>query len=351
MRFGLVGLCLLLVSSCARDATPPTVWVGHLAPLGDPRGEQGVRAMQLALERWKEEGFSAGGKSVGVRHADSANGQARAEATRLLAVNRVAALIVGPGVRDVEDVLALARPRETPLVVLDEVADAALAGPAVLLGPDPKERGRALAEYALGLDERKCALVVTDAKDRVAAALAAAFTEAWRAGGGTITESDTDKGTISAVLLALPADRFLASLGSYKAGAEDAPLLYGGPDGERPSVAGRRAVVEATSYTDLAELPEAGVAWKKRFAERYRVEPGRAAALARDGLELVLSGLRETNGAAGEKLRQELASRKSFEGLTGTVRWSDGRPLRTLYLVREAGGKRTLLKALPPGSR
>jgi ABC-type branched-subunit amino acid transport system substrate-binding protein len=348
LRFGL-GLALLLASGCARDATAPTVWVGHLAPLGDARGELAARAMQLALQRWQEDGFSAGGKSVGVRHADSTKGQARAEATRLLAVNRVAALIVGPGVCDVEDVLALARPRETPLVVLDEVADAALAGPAILLGPDPKERGQALAEHALALDKRKRVLVVTDPKDRVAAALAAAFTEAWRQGGGTITESVAEKGDVSAVLLALSAERVAGGVESLKTVAPNVPILYGGPDGDRPSAAGRHTVLEATAFTDLAELTEAGRAWVKRFAERFRVPPGWSAALAHDGLEFVLSGLRETEGASVAKLKQELASRESFEGLTGAIRWSDGRPLRTLYLVREAGGKRTLLKTIPAG--
>ncbi len=344
----LLGLAALLACGCARDTAGQTIWVGHLAPLGEVGGEQAVQAMQLALERWKEDGYSAGGKPVGVRHADAAKGQARAEATRLLTVNRVAALIVGPGVREVEEVLALARPREAPVVVLDEVADEALAGPAILLGPSPRERGRALAEYALGLDKRKRALIVTDAKDRVAAAVAAAFAEKWREGGGTVTEAEADKGAASAVLLALPPEQAKAWV--EKASLE-VPILYGGPDGGRPRATEKLALVEATAWTDLAQLPEDGQAWVKRYTERFRAPPGRAAMLAHDGIGLVLSGLRETEGAAGAKLTQQLASRKSFESVTGTVRWAEGGPRRTLYLVREGGGKRELLKSTPADER
>src|SRR5262249_35115051 len=111
-----VGLLLLaaLLAGCSGRSPEETVWVGHLAPLsGSPRdrGEQAVQAIELALEQAKEDGVTAGGRPLGVRHVDAAGGEARAEAVRLLTVNRVAALIVGPGVSGAEEVVAEARAR------------------------------------------------------------------------------------------------------------------------------------------------------------------------------------------------------------------------------------------------
>ena len=80
--------------------------------------------MQSVLAKAHEEDFTVTGRHVGVRHVDAAKGDARAEAIRLLAVNRVAALIVGPGVKNLDDILAAARAHPTPVIVLDEVVQA-----------------------------------------------------------------------------------------------------------------------------------------------------------------------------------------------------------------------------------
>src|SRR5438045_2221500 len=106
-----VGLLLLaaLLAGCSGRSPEETVWVGHVAPLSGPardRGEQAVQAIELALEQAEADGFTAGGRPVGVRHVDAAGGKARAEAVRLLTVNRVAALIVGPGVPEADEVVA-----------------------------------------------------------------------------------------------------------------------------------------------------------------------------------------------------------------------------------------------------
>src|SRR5262245_18612517 len=90
----------LLLAGCAR-ATPEPVWIGHLAPLSGPdrrRAEVAVGAMQLMLEEAVEKEQTFAGRRVGVRHVDASDAvKARAEAVRLLTVNRVAALVVGPG--------------------------------------------------------------------------------------------------------------------------------------------------------------------------------------------------------------------------------------------------------------
>lgn len=357
MRSMLYLVCgfAIFVGGCSRDRPKPLIWLGHLGPLSEERGEQAMRAMQLALEERQKEEFTVAGRAVGVRHVDaSAKGLARAEATRLLTVNRVAALLVGPGVAEVDEVVALARGRDTPIVVLDEVADESLAAPAILLGPSPAARGRKLAEYGLTAGKAKRAVIVCDRQHRLCAALALAFGEAWREGGGTVVEftgDARDRVALTAsepavVLLALPSEQVVGWLEAHP--GLDLPLLYGGPDGDRRAWEGTlradTAIVEATAYTDLATLSEEGLAWRKRFQDRYRLPPSRAAVLAHDGLELILAGLVATQATSRLELKEDLAGRASFASLTGPLTWLSGVPRRTLYLVRHHGGKRELLR-------
>jgi ABC-type branched-subunit amino acid transport system substrate-binding protein len=130
MRAALV-LSLLLFSGCSRKAEPEVLWIGHVAPLTGPRRERGeaaVRAVELLIEQAR-----ADGKKVAVRHVDAeSKATARAEATRLLAINRVLALLVGPGIEDIDDVTAAARAHEAGVIVLEQ---------------DPDWQGRALAAF------------------------------------------------------------------------------------------------------------------------------------------------------------------------------------------------------------
>src|SRR4051794_13928169 len=94
-------LVAVLLAGCTSSSQPEPIWVGHLTPLsgsGRNQGEQAVAAMNLTLEQSREEA----GRPLGVRHADSAKDTARAEAVRLLSVNRVCALVIGPGVANRE---------------------------------------------------------------------------------------------------------------------------------------------------------------------------------------------------------------------------------------------------------
>src|SRR4051794_143494 len=165
-------LCVLSVMALAAGCLPSpskteTVWVGHLAPLSGPdreTGEEAVRAMKLAVEQAREDRVSVRGRPVGVRHVDSASAAARAEATRLLAINGVSALIVGPGVGKVDEIVAAARPHGAPVIVLDEVAEVPDYSGVVLLGPDPAHRGEKLAAVARERKLAKVAVVTDEAR-------------------------------------------------------------------------------------------------------------------------------------------------------------------------------------------
>jgi ABC-type branched-subunit amino acid transport system substrate-binding protein len=108
-----------------------------------------------------------------------------------------------------------------------------------------------------------------------------------------------------------------------------------------------RSLVSATMYTSQASLGESGQPWRTAYEKRFQQAPGRDALVTWDALQFVLAGFQEVKGAYRVRLKPELAGRTSFESITGTMRWREGRPVRTLYLVRQEKGKTTLLRTIP----
>jgi ABC-type branched-subunit amino acid transport system substrate-binding protein len=313
--------------------------------------------MEVVLEQARAEDWTVHGRHLGVRHVDAAP-DARAEAVRLLAVNGVTGLVVGPGVAGAEEAAASARAHGAAVVILDEVAGAPV-GPAVkLLGPDPARRGRALAGLARKTLKKKRVAVVIDRGSAVCAALANAFTEAWRP-GGEVREWPADDalnrpGALAerkefapdVMLAAVPAGR-LANIDW----APGVPVLYGGPDVDegvlrRAAWPEKTEVYAATLYTAAAELSAAGQAWRTAYEKAANEPADRAAVLGSDGLRLMMEGLTRAQGGLRERLRHALAGVKEFEAVTGKVTWKDGMAVRPLFVVRVAGGKVKLLEAV-----
>lgn len=354
-------LCILallaLLAGCTTRAKPEPIWIGHITPLSGPRresGEEAVRAIESVLTSAHEENLGVGGRPVGVRHVDSVK-DGRAEATRLLAVNRVAALLVGPGVENVEDILAAARSHSAPVVVLDEVASPPDWSGAFLLGPDPAQRGRALAKYAreklkLG---KVAALVDSDRTSGVV--FAEAFAKAWRQEGGTLREWDLAalsqpgrKAEVrafapAALLVAVPGAQLEKASEAWSDLADGRVLLFGGESGadvrlgwkpDEKDVAGLYGVA---AFAAKAKLPEPGQKFLDALGKRQGSPPGRSAVFAADGIRFVLDGLKAAGTPQREALQKALEGIREFESLTGTMTWQERRPVRTLYVVRSPG--------------
>lgn len=141
---------LLALAGCTGRSKEEPIWIGHIGPVGK-RGESAINGMEQMLADLRHGEFTFGGRTLGVRHVEAKDkGRARAEASRLLAVNRVACLIVGPEVEGVADVCAIARAHDSIAIVLDGTEDRALARQAVWLGVGARMRAEMLARYAKG---------------------------------------------------------------------------------------------------------------------------------------------------------------------------------------------------------
>ncbi len=356
-----------LAAGCGGKAPEP-IRVGHLTLVGGPgwaEGQSARQGIQLAVEDWNADAANGPGRKVAVLHVEARDDRAaQAEAVRLLSVNRVAALIVGPGGALAETAARAAGPYEAVVVLPGDLA--APAAGLFAVGASPGPRGRALARFA-GHDLKPGARagVLTDGRDPVAAALAAAFRKAGPSDDATaplewVYGKDKDlaaqakeaaQAMPGVVLVAGPMSDLRQAGAALRAGGLRVPLLYGGADAgpealqtEPPAAAD---VYLATAYAPEG-LTDAGKDFARRYAERFHAAPDLHAALAYDGARLLLAALRQVPDVSPARLRAQLAKREPFEGVTGPLTWKDGEARRPLFLLRLENNHPKFVKAVGP---
>ncbi len=361
---------LALLAGCGPRTAPEPVWIGHVVPLNGPErmiGEHARQGVQLAVAEAKAEGKAVAGRSLAVIHADSHGDPdaVGAEVVRLLTVNRVAALLSGPGPTATERLLRADESYGVPVIVPGELSDPSVWPAALSLGARPQERGRALARYAAHDLKVARAVILTDARDSVAAALAAAFVSAWPHGGGAAVEEWTVGGAADLPALAARAVKARpdlvvfagrpAEFRTFRGEAANAglrgPLIYGGEDAG-PSAVSAGLEAGPDLYLATVYAPEKLTPRGREFARRYEAEfheaPDLYAAGAYDAAALLLGVLQRAQTTAPAALRDELARTESFETVTGPVAWKDRRPRRTFFLVEVKGGRARLVQTVEP---
>jgi branched-chain amino acid transport system substrate-binding protein len=362
---------LALVAGCGPRPNPEPVLVGHVVPLSGPErtaGEHARQGVQVAVAEAKAEGKTVAGRALAVLHADSCGDPEAvgAEAVRLLSVNRVAALLAGPIAGSAERLLRADESYGVPVVVPGELSDPPAWSAALSLGARPQERGRALARYASRDLKAVCAVVLTDARDSVASALAAAFVPAWPHGGGAAVEEWTVGGAADLPALAARAAKarpdlvvFAGNPADFRAFRRESanaglrmPLVYGGEDAGPDAVSGGLGagpeVYLATVYA-TEKLTARGREFARRYEAEFHEPPDLYAAQAYDGAALLLGVLQRAQATAAAPLRDELARTESFETVTGPVAWKDRRPRRTFFLVGVKEGPVRVVQTVEPG--
>jgi branched-chain amino acid transport system substrate-binding protein len=393
-----VGLALL-AGGCAGSRETPPVLVGHVATLtGSDRehGEQAARGIRLAVKEADKGAGGDGPPPIKVLHADAkGDPQAfEAEAVRLAAVNRVAALLGGATAQEVERLdrgLVLVSPCGTRTRSMSEFV--------FLTGLTPAARGQALACFALrqqvvaGLAASLAALaapgglalvqtpsavtpdsalssgaliIVDERREhslRVADAFAKTLTAAgvepvhrWRykVNAADLKELPplVQKGRPSTVLVAGDAAavwqlrHVLPEVPFFFADAEDG--LH--PPHYRPDLAG--GVYAVTPFVADSDTPRA-----RAFTEKYRTafheDPDAAAALAYEGAGLLFAALRESGDAADRAaLRANLGKLREFPGLNGPLTFDAEQTLsrQAFIILLKAGTAQTVARIDRPES-
>jgi branched-chain amino acid transport system substrate-binding protein len=346
-------LGLLLLTGCGGPPQPPPIVIGHIAPRSGPERERGLdaeRAILMAVEEANAAEGQVMGRQVVVLHPDShANPEAAQNvAVRLLAINRVAALVGSDTRGSGEPLCRTAQQYKTPFLTAAWAPPSVLSPYGFCVGPTPQEQGKALAQLAdKGLQVNKVA-VLTDNRSTASVALTAAFVEVLgKAKVATQREYDSDKdferlaGEVKEAKAILVAGTVadLEKLCKELQKAElpvDVPILFGGAEDERlPALAdaGKNDLWWTTVFVADGGKPKAKE-FARKFEESFHRPAGSAAALAYDSARLLFQVIGEAKTTKGDKLREELLNLKDFDSLTGPLSFDKNQvAVRPVFVV------------------
>jgi branched-chain amino acid transport system substrate-binding protein len=355
-----IGMLMLAVG-CGGQASPPPLYVGHVATLsgtGKEEGEQASRGIRLAVQEQNKAAEEDKSRPVIVRHTDT-RGKLEAfeaEAVRLVTVNRVLALLGGS---TSEEIMRLDR-AQVPLVSPFGMRLRGQSELVFLTGLSPAFEGQVLAKFAGEKWGPIKVVILVDERREEAIALAEAFARTFPK-----TSKDPKAEVPRTITLRYgkekdPIPELKKRLAAEKPGAilvagsipdllqlrKDFPasamvLLGGNLPGktllESPEGDG---VYLATPFVADADFPLA-----KEFVAHFRKEfgedPDASAALAYDGARLLFEALKKSQSQLGsDKIAKELVKLKDFSGLTGPLSFTDDRRLRRpAFVVRVDKGR------------
>src|SRR5579862_2268645 len=297
----------VLAVGCAGRSTPSPIVLGHVATLNGPdkqAGEAAARGIRLAVEEINKDSEKALGRPVAVIHSNARGSDAfEAEAVRLVAINRVWALLGGTSPDEVKRLDRAHAPLLTPLgSKVRNVSDGVF-----YTGLAPEQHGKVVAQFAaldLGVPQL---LIVQDERQEesaeIADAVAREFVAVWakkdsqtvpvvrRLQLGKDSKSTNLAKAIqeqtkvrgqgpSAVVLAGQADD-LRELGPLAV-----PLLFAGEPANAPALtAMRRAgqvMYHVTPFVSDADAPRT-VEFASRYRKAFHADADVPAALAYEG--------------------------------------------------------------------
>ncbi len=354
----------VLLCGCGPKAEEEPIWVGCLAGSGGESSAAAAVRQGVALAVDDSAGLRIDGRRLAVVAADdrAAEESTEAEAVRFLAVNRVAALIGGMDPGRSLRLARAAQPYGSPVVLPGEIAGPRPGEAVFTLGVRPGWRGEVLARYASGALKAKRAFVLTDERDPIAVELAAGFVREWPSGEGTAVEQATYEadadlpkqvGRAAAakpdvVLIAAGVSDFGKAAAQLGTAGAHAPLLYGGEDaGPGPLAAARTDAVAATVVAP-SELTARGKDFAKQYQERFHEAPDLPACQGYDSTRVLFDATARAKGVAADRVRNELAATADFDGLTGPLRFTDGRARRRVFVVRLHDGEANVVQTVDP---
>ena len=353
-----------LLCGCGPRAEEEPVWVGLVASFGGPDKSAGLQIKQgtgLAVDdavNQRVEGRRLAVVSVDDRGSDES---VRAEAVRLLSVNRVAALIGGADAGRAAVLAQAAQPYGVPTVLPSEVAAVRADDASFALGVRPAWRGQILARYASAELKLKRAAVLIDGRNPVAVELAAAFVKEWPTDEGVSIQQETFRSDAelreqaprvaaakpALVLIAADAPHFKLA-GDMLQSLQNALLIYGGEDVEAEGLPAGPGDILLATVVVRTELTERGQAFVKRYAEHFHESAGLAAVQGYDAARLLFDAMGRAKTAAADKVRDQLAATADFESLTGPLRFKDGTARRRVFVVRRGDGQVKVVQRIDP---
>ena len=346
---------LVALAGCGSNTSLPPIYIGHIATTsgaGRAVGIQEVRGISLAIEELTRDGQNlVGDRPVYVKHVD-ARGQLETmegEAVRLITLSRALGLYGGSSK---EQVLRL-KPARVPLVT---PLGGRPQGPTELIfttGLVPTAKADALARFAAEEKGIKQFAILLDERFEDGRGLAEVFDRTLQ----KVLEDKKEPASKSPVISfgkdakfselsqTLPTAGGMVFIGT-EADYVNWCKAFSYPGIKHATRADEEGVVfedtcgpvyRARAFEVDADLPKT-VAFAKAFRENYKEEPGVAAALAYDGIRMIIEALRRAQTPTPEYLLEELRKTKDFAGLAGSLSFgSDQQLKRPVFVSRQLG--------------
>jgi branched-chain amino acid transport system substrate-binding protein len=298
-----------------------------------------------------------------VRHVDDRGDPelVQAEAVRLVTLNRCLALLGGPDAAANERLARLAPTYGTPVILPADLVELPAGESVFCFNAAPATRGEVLGRFAARDLHCRRIVALADAESSAGAAMIAAFAKSWRQEyhedeSATVKElscaKEAEWPNLTERLMEAKPDAVLVSVGletfprlrsRLLAAGLKAPMFYAGEDhGVNPLLsAGKEGapLYLATAFALRGELGSDGTAFVREYEESFGNPPDLAAALAYDGVRVVIDALTRAQVVQPTRLTAELVTETEFPGVTGPVSLTDRRAKRKLYVVAIQAGE------------
>jgi ABC-type branched-subunit amino acid transport system substrate-binding protein len=310
---------------CTSSDRDRPIEIGHIHPPGP--GEAEFRGLKLAIEDMNRDPASLPlNRPLSLRSApggdtpDAWHGQA----TRLIAVNRVAGLIGGARWSQAERI-GQAASSEKAIAI----GPAGWSGGSLFaVGLSPTERGRVLAQIAREVKPERV-LIVREKEARAANAAADRFAAECQSFARVSDNVSADAIQVEGAVLFLACSaRKLADLTGYGFASL---VLFGDEDAEVAELLKSDHAIEGLHFAMACDPDGKNVShtFAARYQEAYRQRPNADAILAFDCLSIWVQAARRANSIEPEAIRQELLKREQpFDSATGPLTFADDRTAR-----------------------
>jgi branched-chain amino acid transport system substrate-binding protein len=353
-------LFTLLTLSCSRETTrieQQPVHIGLITGLTGPTaawGEPTRNGASLAVEKLNSAGGIGGRKVVLLTEDDQGKPeQSAAVATKLIAADRVIALVCCDSSSRSLAAAPIAQSRRTPMVTPTSSLPAVTRVGDYIFRVCPTDdfEARVLARVALERLHSKRVGILRDAKNDYSVGVASVFTEALKALGGSViitrdyAEGDSDfRAQLVAIreagVNALLVPGYYGDVASIGIQARDIGLnvpMLGGSAWNSPALLeiGGASMEGALFVTPTRSRNSP---FESEFTRRYGRAPDAPTALAYDAVMLIAAAARrDTNGPA---MREAIASTRGFDGASGRFDIGPDRdPKKPLGLYEVKDGK------------
>jgi ABC-type branched-subunit amino acid transport system substrate-binding protein len=325
---------VLAVGCKSSDADKP-IEIGHIHPSGPSDSE--YRALKLAVEDLNHDPNRLPlNRPLAIRSApggettDGWHGQA----TRLLAINQVAALIGGSRSSETERIAQAVNGEKAIAISPAGWAGAASSRNLFTIGLAPTERGRVLALLAKEAKADRV-LIVREKEARAANIAADRFAAECRSFARVSDNVPPEQIQVEGAVLffACSAKKMLDLTGYGFASL----LLFGDEDAEAIALLKTDQAFDGLHFALACDPEGNGVdhAFSTRFHEAYGQRPNAAALLTYDAFSIWVQAARRADSREVEVIRNELLKREEpFESVTGPLRFADDHTARRLVHVR-----------------